>query len=212
MDAESDNLHDAIAWALLHDVDLALRLGVALSPWWLLRGRWGEGRSLLQRAVAAAGDHPAEVVAAAEKWIARFSRRIPDYPSAPKPLERLPRARLCRRAQPPLEPSPRARTPTPRTTAGRGHALTEAVEFARAALVRDVPAPSDSGTPAGPKLSARERELLVLVAEGLTDNQIAEKLFISVRTVRSHLDRIRDKTGYRRRAELTRLAISTQLT
>ena len=87
MDAESDNLHDAMAWALLHDVDLALRLGVALSPWWLLRGRWREGRSLLQRAVAAAGDHPAEVVAAAENWIARFSRRIPDYPSAPKPLE-----------------------------------------------------------------------------------------------------------------------------
>jgi DNA-binding transcriptional ArsR family regulator len=35
----------------------------------------------------------------------------------------------------------------------------------------------------------------------------AEALSISVRTVRSHLDRIRDKTGRRRRSELTRLAI-----
>jgi DNA-binding CsgD family transcriptional regulator len=31
-------------------------------------------------------------------------------------------------------------------------------------------------------------------------------MFISIRTVRSHLDRIRDKTGCRRRAELTNLA------
>src|SRR6202035_5868414 len=92
--------------------------------------------------------------------------------------------------------------------------LEEAVEFARAALARpdDVAGVDDSRTPAGAKLSKRERELLALIAEGLTDNQIAEKLFISVRTVRSHLDRIRDKTGYRRRAELTRLAISTQFT
>ena len=63
-----------------------------------------------------------------------------------------------------------------------------------------------------PSLTKRERELLALVAEGLTDNQIAEKLFISLRTVRSHLDRIRDKSGCRRRAELTRLAVSAQLT
>jgi DNA-binding CsgD family transcriptional regulator len=34
------------------------------------------------------------------------------------------------------------------------------------------------------------------------------QLFISVRTVRTHLDRIRDKTGCRRRADLTRLALS----
>jgi predicted ATPase/DNA-binding CsgD family transcriptional regulator len=57
------------------------------------------------------------------------------------------------------------------------------------------------------RLSGRERELIELVAEGLTDKEIAEKLFISVRTVRSHLDRIREKTGARRRADLTRLAL-----
>jgi DNA-binding CsgD family transcriptional regulator len=33
------------------------------------------------------------------------------------------------------------------------------------------------------------------------------KLFISISTVRSHLDRIRDKSGCRRRADLTRLAL-----
>lgn len=56
-------------------------------------------------------------------------------------------------------------------------------------------------------LTAREREILALVAAGERDSDIAEQLFISVRTVRSHLDRIRDKTGRRRRADLTRLAV-----
>ena len=60
-------------------------------------------------------------------------------------------------------------------------------------------------------LSPRERELVTLVARGRTDAQIAAQLYISIRTVRSHLDRIRDKTGCRRRADLTRLALSTEL-
>ena len=61
------------------------------------------------------------------------------------------------------------------------------------------------------KLSPRERELVTLVARGRTDAQIAAQLYISVRTVSSHLDRIRDKTGCRRRADLTRLALSAGL-
>jgi predicted ATPase/class 3 adenylate cyclase/DNA-binding CsgD family transcriptional regulator len=61
------------------------------------------------------------------------------------------------------------------------------------------------------KLTAREQELVTLVAQGRTDAQIAEQLYVSIRTVRSQLDRIRDKTGCRRRADLTRLALSTEL-
>lgn len=57
-----------------------------------------------------------------------------------------------------------------------------------------------------PDLSARELQILALIAQGLTDKEIGERLFISASTVRSHLDRISDKTGLRRRAELTRLA------
>jgi DNA-binding CsgD family transcriptional regulator len=58
-----------------------------------------------------------------------------------------------------------------------------------------------------PDLTDRERQILALIAQGQTDRQIGEQLFISVSTVRSHLDRIGDKTGLRRRAELTRLAL-----
>jgi predicted ATPase/DNA-binding CsgD family transcriptional regulator len=72
--------------------------------------------------------------------------------------------------------------------------------------------PSARGQGAGlQRLSPRERELVTLVARGNTNTQIAGKLFISVRTVGSHLDRIRDKTGCRRRADLTRLALQTGL-
>jgi DNA-binding CsgD family transcriptional regulator len=61
--------------------------------------------------------------------------------------------------------------------------------------------------PGDGKLSVRERELVTLVAQGGTNAQIAAQLHISVYTVRSHLDRIREKTGCRRRADLTRLAL-----
>jgi predicted ATPase/DNA-binding CsgD family transcriptional regulator len=75
--------------------------------------------------------------------------------------------------------------------------------------------PTADGAPATApgldKLSPRERELITLVAQGRTDAQIAAQLYISVRTVTSHLDRIRDKTGSRRRADLTRLALSAGL-
>jgi DNA-binding CsgD family transcriptional regulator len=50
-----------------------------------------------------------------------------------------------------------------------------------------------------------------MVAQGRTDAQIAEQLHTSVRRVRSRLDRIRDKTGCRRRADLTRLALQAGL-
>ena len=80
------------------------------------------------------------------------------------------------------------------------------------ALMLTTPESPQPPAPPGPgKLSARERELVTLVAQGRTDAQIAGQLYISIRTVRSHLDRIRDKTGCRRRADLTRLALSEGL-
>lgn len=92
----------------------------------------------------------------------------------------------------------------------RGAAMTlaAAVEFAVMMTeqtdenVREPAAAEESGL-----LSVRERELVALVAQGRTDAEIAEKLVISVSTVRTHLDRVRDKSGCRRRADLTRLAL-----
>jgi predicted ATPase/DNA-binding CsgD family transcriptional regulator len=92
---------------------------------------------------------------------------------------------------------------------GAAMALAIAVEFATLQAAGDPRHPSPAA--GQPQLSARERELVTLVAQGRTDAQIAAQLYISVRTVRSHLDRIRDKTGYRRRADLTRLALNAGL-
>jgi DNA-binding CsgD family transcriptional regulator len=79
-------------------------------------------------------------------------------------------------------------------------------------LAAAAPPPAAPATPDGAaKLSPRERELLTLVAQGRTDAQIAAQLYITVRTVSSHLDRIRDKTGCRRRPDLTRLALTAGL-
>lgn len=57
-------------------------------------------------------------------------------------------------------------------------------------------------------LTDRERQVLALVAAGERDQDIADALHISLRTVRSHLDRIREKTGQRRRAGLASIAIA----
>jgi predicted ATPase/DNA-binding CsgD family transcriptional regulator len=93
----------------------------------------------------------------------------------------------------------------------RGAAMTIqlATEFAQLALDHDERKQPARPGPTG--LSPREQELVLHVARGLTDAQIAGQMFISVSTVRSHLDRIRDKTGCRRRADLTRLALEASL-
>jgi non-specific serine/threonine protein kinase len=52
------------------------------------------------------------------------------------------------------------------------------------------------------RLSRREREVAVLVGEGLTDRQIAQKLFISERTAEGHVQSIRNKLGFDNRAQI----------
>jgi DNA-binding CsgD family transcriptional regulator len=108
-----------------------------------------------------------------------------------------------RRARQVLGPA-RARAAEER---GAAMSMDTAAEYA---LMLTEPGPPQP-VPGPGKLSARERELVTLVAQGRTDAQIAAQLYISIRTVRSHLDRIRDKTGCRRRADLTRLALSAEL-
>jgi non-specific serine/threonine protein kinase len=91
----------------------------------------------------------------------------------------------------------------------RGTAMNISTAAEYALMLAD-PGPPRSAPGPG-ELSARERELVTLVAQGRTNAQIAADLHISVRTVSSHLDRIRDKTGCHRRADLTRLALSARL-
>ena len=81
---------------------------------------------------------------------------------------------------------------------GRRLALADAVAEA---LDGEAEEPWRAG--AGPALTARETEVARLVARGLTNREVAARLFLSVRTVDVHVDRILTKLGFRSRGRLT---------
>lgn len=56
-------------------------------------------------------------------------------------------------------------------------------------------------------LTEREGEVLTLIAEGLTNQEIASKLFISIKTVQTHRAHIMEKLNLHDRTELVRYAI-----
>ena len=62
--------------------------------------------------------------------------------------------------------------------------------------------------PVASPLSRREQEVLQLVADGLTTQQIADQLFTSKRTVETHRQNILEKTGAKNTAALVRYAIA----
>jgi predicted ATPase/DNA-binding CsgD family transcriptional regulator len=163
-------------------------------------------------------------------WAARAAHVSEDWPDQPQEAQR--RREQARKAAQALGPA-RARA-----AEERGAAMTTETATELALMITDPRSPAPQPTPGSPaqeplpgpsasqpaqgrpvpqqprdemRLSARERELVILVAQGRTDAQIAAQLYISVTTVRSHLERIRDKSGSRRRADLTRLALQAGL-
>jgi DNA-binding NarL/FixJ family response regulator len=74
-------------------------------------------------------------------------------------------------------------------------------------LVRDYVERGGRGEEQFDVLTPRELEVLKLIAEAHTSKQIADALFISIKTVERHRQNILDKLGMRDRVELTRYAI-----
>jgi DNA-binding NarL/FixJ family response regulator len=72
------------------------------------------------------------------------------------------------------------------------------------AIVRDY---LDRGSPPEELLTPRELEVVKLIAEGLTSDEVAEQLSISSKTVDRHRANLLEKLGMRNRVELTRYAI-----
>jgi two-component system response regulator NreC len=60
-------------------------------------------------------------------------------------------------------------------------------------------------------LTSREREVLVLIAEGLTNPEIAQKLFISAKTVDRHRENMMQKLNVHSRIDLVKFAIKSEL-
>ena len=59
-------------------------------------------------------------------------------------------------------------------------------------------------------LTAREMQVAALVADGLTNQEIAQRLFIAPRTSETHLENIRQKLGFRSRAQIATWYASRQ--
>ncbi len=67
--------------------------------------------------------------------------------------------------------------------------------------------PQEGPLPPLERLTAREREIVKLIAEGKSSREISELLFISVRTVHHHRENIMKKLNFRRTADLVKYAI-----
>ncbi|HEY6276356.1 MAG TPA: response regulator transcription factor [Streptosporangiaceae bacterium] len=93
--------------------------------------------------------------------------------------------------------------------AGQTH-LDPAVQARLVAAVTSQPPPvsqAGPGRPAPPDgLTTREAEVLILLASGLSNTEIAGQLFLSNATVKTHINRIFAKTGARDRAQAVRYA------
>ena len=190
LDLEAGRLQDAAA-RLRETIQLGTR-----------DATWGGFSNVLDYCglLCAATGRPAEAVTV---WAAHAAH-LDHQEDRDTPAEVRRREGPLRRARQALGPG-RTRAAEQR---GAAMSMETAVEYA---LMLTDPGPPQPAAPGPGTLSAREQELVTLVAQGRTDAQIAAELYISIRTVRSHLDRIRDKTGCRRRADLTRLALSTGL-
>jgi DNA-binding NarL/FixJ family response regulator len=98
--------------------------------------------------------------------------------------------------------------------------LDPAVQERLVAAIISRPPPPDPGTPPGPGggpaglggqqlpdgLTAREAEVLTLLAAGLSNAEIAQRLYLSHATVKTHINRVFAKTGARDRAQAVRYA------
>lgn len=162
------------------------------------------GRRLWGQAIAAAGD-PAGARRHVDAALATFAELAMPYEAA---RTRLLLARLLR------DDSAQAAVDEARTALAALDALGAAHEAdSAAALLRELGAIAGRGSPTRVRaqgvgtLTRRELEVLVLLGEGLSNPQIAERLYLSRKTVEHHVGRVLTKLGLRSRGEATAEAV-----
>ena len=74
-----------------------------------------------------------------------------------------------------------------------------------------VTGPGRAADAVGSDLTARERQVLALVAEGLTNAEIAERLVLSLSTIKTHVSSVMTKLGAGTRTEAATLAVRHRL-
>ncbi|HEV2122323.1 MAG TPA: LuxR C-terminal-related transcriptional regulator, partial [Chloroflexota bacterium] len=95
--------------------------------------------------------------------------------------------------------------------AGRAMPIEEAVAEALAFTPPQTAAFGITGTETGTRLTLQEHRVLCLIAEGKTDRQIAEHLFVAQSTARRHVANLYRKLGVHNRAEATGYALRYRL-
>jgi DNA-binding CsgD family transcriptional regulator len=84
-------------------------------------------------------------------------------------------------------------------------------------IVKEVPVPAAAAFSLNEQrlkdlgITKRELEILELIAQGMSNREIAEKLFVSENTVKTHSSRIFDKLGAKRRTQAVQLAKEMRL-
>ncbi|WP_031074336.1 response regulator [Streptomyces sp. NRRL WC-3742] len=80
---------------------------------------------------------------------------------------------------------------------------------ATARLMARLRGESTQRTPDFPQLTDREREILALIGEGLTNRQIGQRLYLAEKTVKNHISRLLAKLGVERRVQAAVIASQT---
>lgn len=189
----------AATWARLADAwaDRGIPYQTAKARWWQalaeLRGR-GNDRSAAREPLR-------------EAW--RLASRLPAAPLCEAIADLATRARLPLPIDEGYPAPPTSRRRPTRAVAGRVPVPVVAdrgrePEEVRGPIVDVVRAPERGAAPFG--LSRRELEVLLIICEGRTDREIAERLFISERTVHVHVRKVLHKMGVASRTRAATLA------
>lgn len=156
LDAEDATVHQGLTWALEHDRSTALRLAVALAPWWRLRGRYAAGTKLLH-AAAGRAEPGSGLWCTAHIWLGSAAANLSDFTGA---LGHFTAVRDATAGQP---------QPLADALAGRAIALVnlgripEGIDDARQAVT----VATDAGYPAGEALSLANLAMAMFYARDL---------------------------------------------